>query len=126
MTARSNVMRWEDPSVRRGDASEAPRRGDASDAEIVLPGRGLQYHGQLTRLNGEGCLIETKCRLEPGTMVEVWMRTEGMPLRVAATLVDRSPRGVEFKFQPMPVRKLEQIDGLRRELGLESGESGAL
>lgn len=112
-------MRWEDPSVRRGDASEAPRRGEASDAEIVLPGRGLQYRGQIVELTTKACLIDTKCRLEAGTMVEVWMRTEGMPLRVAATLANRTERGVEFEFQPMPARKAEQIHTLRRELGLE-------
>jgi hypothetical protein len=92
--------------------------GSASDAEIVLPGRGLQYQGQIADLSAQGCLIQTKCRLEPGTLVEVWMRTEGMPLRVAASLVERQERGVQFLFQPMPARKLAQIEALRSELGL--------
>lgn len=111
-------MRWEsEPPTKREDG-EAPRRGTASDAEIVLPGRGLQYQGQIADLNVQGCLIETKCRLEPGTAVEVWLRTEGMPLRVAAKLVERQERGVQFAFQPMPARKAEQIAALRTELGL--------
>jgi hypothetical protein len=115
-------MRWEGgPAVQREGAGEnpaAPRMGSASDAEIVLPGRGLQYQGQIADLSAQGCLIQTKCRLEPGTLVEVWMRTEGMPLRVAASLVERQERGVQFLFQPMPARKLAQIEALRTELGL--------
>jgi len=116
---------WESPEQRpqSGDSKEAPRRGTASDAEIVLPGRGLQYKGQIAVLNGEGCVIETKCRLEPGTAVEVWMRTEGMPLRLAAKLVERRERGVEFRFEPMPARKLQQIEMLKTELAAEGSAS---
>lgn len=99
---------------------EAPRTGYASDAEIVLPGRGLQYGGRITDLNAQGCLIETKCRLEPGTSVEVWMRTEGMPLRVAASLVDRREQAVEFRFNGVSGRKLGQIETLMLELAEEA------
>ncbi len=118
----SSVTRWEAPDQRpqSSESKEAPRRGTASDAEIVLPGRGLQYKGQIAVLSGERCVIETKCRLEPGTAVEVWMRTEGMPLRLAARLVERQERGVEFKFEPMPARKLQQIEMLKAELSAES------
>ncbi|MGB7135741.1 MAG: PilZ domain-containing protein [Acidobacteriaceae bacterium] len=119
MAGGANILRWEDPTVRRQESTEAPRRGDASDVEIVLPGRGLQYPGQVTKLSVGGCVIETKCRLEAGTAVEVWLRTEGLPLRVAGTLVERTERGVEFTFHPMPGRKQDQIAGLCRELGLE-------
>ncbi len=119
----SSVTRWEAPDSKPQsiDSKEAPRRGTASDAEIVLPGRGLQYPGQIAALSGEGCVIETKCRLEPGTAVEVWMRTEGMPLRVAARLVERQERGVEFKFMSLPDRKLQQIQNLQSELAAETG-----
>jgi hypothetical protein len=48
--------------------------------------------------------------------VEVWLRTEGMPLRLGARLIERQVRGVQFEFQPMPMRKQEQVEGLRREL----------
>ena len=109
------------PSPRRDEAGqslEAPRRGTANDAEIVLPGRGLQYPGQIAELSQQGCLIQSKCKLEAGTAVEVWMRTEGMPLRLAAKLVDRSERGVKIEFQPMPPRKQEQLEILRIELGM--------
>jgi hypothetical protein len=116
-------MRWEAPEglPQSSESKEAPRRGTASDAEIVLPGRGLQYPGLIAVLNGEGCVIQTKCRLEPGTAVEVWMRTEGMPLRVAAKLVERREQGVEFKFESMPARKLQQIENLKHELAAETG-----
>jgi len=96
------------------------RETSAADAEIVLPGRGLQYDGHISYLSTEGCLIETKCRLEPGTVVEVWLRTEGMPLRVLANLVDRRESGVEFKFHEMSDRKLDQIEILRGELAEEA------
>jgi hypothetical protein len=122
MPSGSSSIRWEGaPQVQRGGAGEnpaAPRVGSASDVEIVLPGRGLQYQGQLADLSPDGCVIQTKCRLEPGTTVEVWMRTEGMPLRVAASLVERQESGVQFLFQPMPARKQAQIAALRTELGL--------
>jgi hypothetical protein len=120
MPSGSSFMRWDAPApVRRDDATGsqgAPRRGTASDAEIVLPGRGLQYPGQIAELSVAGCVIETKCKLEAGTAVEVWMRTEGMPLRLAARLVERGERGVQFEFQPMPLRKQEQLEVLKMEL----------
>jgi hypothetical protein len=102
------------------EPKEAPRTGYASDAEIVLPGRGLQYGGRITNLSAQGCLIETKCRLEPGTSVEVWMRTEGIPLRVAASLVDRREQGVEVRFNGVSGRKLGQIEALVLEIAEEA------
>jgi len=115
-------MRWDAPApVRREEVAGnpgAPRRGAASDVEIVLPGRGLQYPGQIAELSTAGCLIETKCKLEAGTAVEIWLRTEGMPLRLAAKLVERQERGMKVEFQPMPLRKQEQLEVLRVELGL--------
>lgn len=116
----TTILRWESPLLRQEEPSQAPRRGDANDAEIVLPGRGLQFRGQIVELTPEGCLLDTKCRLEAGTAVEVWLRTEGMPLRLAATLGERKERGVEFTFQPMPAHKREQVQTLRRELGLHN------
>jgi hypothetical protein len=128
MLLSTRIVRFDPLPLRReGEAAraEAPRRGDGSDAEIVLPGRGLQFRGQVVALGVEGCRLATKCGLEPGTSVEVWLRTEGMPLRVAASLVERGPGGVAFKFQPVPERKAEQIRMLCRELGLASGEAAA-
>jgi hypothetical protein len=56
------------------------REMTSSDAEIVLPGWGLQYPGRIASLSSEGCLIESKCLLEPGTTVELWMSTERLPV----------------------------------------------
>jgi PilZ domain len=113
----ASYARWDGTEpLRDAGSAEAPRRGTPADAEIVLPGRGLQYPGQIVDLSVRGCLIETKCRLEAGTAVEVWLRTEGMPLRLGARLIERQVRGVQFEFQPMPMRKQEQVEGLRREL----------
>lgn len=129
MLARTQILRFETPLLRKqGDEgrAEAPRRGYASDAEIVLPGRGLQFHGQVVHLRVDGCLIETKCRLEPGTAVEVWLRTEEAPLRIAASLLERRERCVEFRFQPLPQRKADQIRMLCRELGLEGGRAAQM
>ncbi|HEX3985028.1 MAG TPA: PilZ domain-containing protein [Acidobacteriaceae bacterium] len=92
-----------------------------SDAEIVLPGRGLQYPGRIVYLSVEGCLIESKCRLEPGTTVELWMRTDHMPMRLLASLVQRREAGVEFRFHEMGLRKLDQIESLKAELAAEAG-----
>lgn len=115
-------MRWEAPLLVRSEdnasAKEAPRRGTSSDAEIVLPGRGLRYTGQIMELSARGCRLQTGCRLEDGTAVEVWLRTEGMPLRIAARLVEKSAGSARFEFEPMPGRKQDQIEGLRSELGL--------
>lgn len=129
MLVRTQIVRFETPLLRQqGEEgrADAPRRGSASDAEIVLPGRGLQFHGQVVDLSVDGCLIETKCRLEPGTAVEVWLRTEEIPLRIAASLVERRERCVEFRFQPVPQRKADQIRMLRRELGLEGARTAQM
>ncbi len=118
----ASLMRFDGtPTPRRDEVDgrvEAPRRGTASDVEIVLPGRGLQYPGLLAELSTQGCLIQSKCKLEAGTAVEVWLRTEGMPLRLSAKLVDKGERGLKVEFQPMPLRKQEQLEMLRIELGL--------
>lgn len=95
--------------------------GAPSDAEIVLPGLGLQYPGRIVYLSTEGCLIESKCRLEPGTTVELWMRTGRLPLRLLAHLVERRETRVEFRFQEMSLRKLDQIESLKAELAAEEG-----
>lgn len=101
----------------------AARETAASDAEIVLPGRGLQYPGRITYLSTEGCLIESKCRLEAGTTVELWMRTERMPLRLLAHLVERREAGVEFRFHEMSLRKLDQIESLKAEMAAEAEQA---
>jgi PilZ domain len=122
MAGGSSVMRWDAPVVKLEPGSQdAPRRGTAADVEIVLPGRGLQYSGQIADLRVDGCLIATKCKLEAGTAVEVWLRTEGMPLRVAARLVERREAGVAFEFLALPLRKRDQIEALRLELEREKG-----
>jgi hypothetical protein len=122
MTIGSNFVRWEAPALAKQEDSEgkqeAPRRGAASDVEIVLPGRGLQYTGQIVDLSVQGCRVRTKCRLEDGTAVEIWFRTDEMPLRLAARLIKKSETGVQFQFQPIPLRKQEQLEILRLELGL--------
>ncbi|MFP5226760.1 MAG: hypothetical protein ACLGXA_03970 [Acidobacteriota bacterium] len=99
------------------------REPSASDVEIVLPGRGLQYDGKIVFLSPESCVLDTKCRLEPGTLVEVWMRTERMPLRVLANLVERRATGVEFHFHEMTGRKMDQIETLRGELAQEAARA---
>jgi PilZ domain len=97
----------------------AVRETAPNEAEIVLPGRGLQYPGRIAYLSSEGCVIESKCRLEPGTAVELWMRTERLPLRLLAHLVERREVGMEFRFQAMSLRKLDQIESLKAELARE-------
>ncbi|HEY1499051.1 MAG TPA: PilZ domain-containing protein [Acidobacteriaceae bacterium] len=118
MAGSNSVVRWEAVELDTDGSRSAPRRGPASEVQIVLPGRGLQYAGQVAELRADGCVIETKCGLEAGTAVEVWLRTEGMPLRVAARLVERQACRVAFEFQPLPARKAAQIEDLRVELGL--------
>ncbi len=103
--------------------SAAAREATPSDAEIVLPGRGLQYPGRIVILSLEGCLIHSKCRLEPGTTVELWMRTGRMPLRLLASLIGRREAGIEFRFQEMSLHKLDQIEHLKAELTGEGAPS---
>ncbi len=118
----SSFMRWDAATpVRRDDEhvnADAPRRGDASDVEIVLPGRGLQFPGEIAGLTMQACLVRTRCRMEDGTAVEIWFRTEGLPLRLAAKLVKKGDSGVQFEFLPMPLRKQDQLEALKTELGL--------
>jgi hypothetical protein len=101
----------------------AAREATPSDAEIVLPGRGLLYPGRIAFLGSDGCLIQSKCRLEPGTTVELWMRTGHMPLRLLANLVQRREAGIEFRFQKMSLHKLDQIEHLKAELAAEGAPS---
>ncbi len=94
----------------------APRYRCAGEAELVIPGRGLQYRGKIADLSTAGCFIETECRLERGTLAEIRMEFEGVPLRVAAYLLVRRPNGLGFRFGQLTPRKVEQIEGLIAEL----------
>ncbi len=100
----------------------ARRYGCAGEAEIVVPGRGLRYSGQIGNLSAGGCFIEAKCSLERGTSVEVWMNAEGQPLRVAANLLAKREGGVGCRFHSVTPRKLEQIRSLIAELEQEAAQ----
>ncbi|HEX4006159.1 MAG TPA: PilZ domain-containing protein [Acidobacteriaceae bacterium] len=94
----------------------APRYGCVGNAEIVLPGRGLHYAGQIGDLSVGGCFIEARCRMERGTAVEIWMNARGQPLRMAANLMVQRENGAGFRFQSVTPRKLDQIKILIAEL----------
>jgi hypothetical protein len=98
---------------------QATRYSCAGDAEIVVPGRGLHYTGRIVDLSAGGCFVETTCRLERGTSVELWMSTRGLPLRLAANLVVRRHNGIGFRFHNVVPRKLELIRMLTAELAEE-------
>lgn len=102
-----------------GERRKLPRYGCAGEAEIVAPGCGLRFAAQIVNLSAGGCFLGTKCRLERGTLVEIWMKAEGLPLRVAANLLGWSERGAAFRFHGMTARKLEQIGILIAELERE-------
>ena len=104
----------DDPNGR--ERRHAQRYGCAGDAEIVVPGNGLRFAGRVVNLSASGCFVETDCRLERGTSVEVWMNAEGLPLRVSANLIVRRPGGVGLRFHNVSPRRLEQIRHLIREL----------
>lgn len=95
---------------------QARRYNCPGDAEIVVPGRGLRYPGRIVDLSAGGCFIETTCRLERGTSVELWMSARGLPLRLAANLIVRRPNGIGFRFHGVVARKLELIRMLIAEL----------
>ena len=96
-----------------------PRYGCAGEAEIVAPGCGLRFAAQIVNLSAGGCFLETTCRLERGTHVEIWMKAEGLPLRVAANLLGWRESGAAFRFHGVTARKLEQIGSLIAELEAE-------
>lgn len=99
----------------------APRYGCAGEAELFIPGCGLQYRGRIADLSRAGCFMETECRLERGTCAEIVMNVEGVPLRLAAHLQVRRANGVGFRFSQLTARKLEQIECLIAELRRERG-----
>lgn len=99
---------------------EAARFGCAGKAELVVPGRGLRYPGQVVDLSTHGCFIETDCRLERGTSLEIWMTPQGEPLRIAAHLMVRRPNGVGLRFHALTERKLRQVEWLIKELAAEA------
>lgn len=99
---------------------EAARFGCAGEAEVVVPGRGLRYPGRVVDLSTHGCFIETACRLERGTSLEIWMTPQGEPLRIAAHLMVRRPDGVGLRFHALTERKLRQVEWLIGELAAEA------
>jgi hypothetical protein len=103
----------------------APRYECAGDAELVVPGRGLRYPGQVVDLSTGGCFIETACRLERGTSVEIWMTPQGEPLRIGAHLVVRRENGVGCRFHELTARKLRQVEWLIEKLAAESAADRA-
>ncbi|HEY6446506.1 MAG TPA: PilZ domain-containing protein [Acidobacteriaceae bacterium] len=100
----------------------SPRFACAGEAEIVLPGGGLRFTGTIRDLSIGGCFLETQCRLERGTSVEIWMCAQGMPLRMAANLVVKRETGVGFRFYGVTGRKMDMIRGLMAELAEERAE----
>ena len=94
----------------------SPRFACAGEAEIVLPGGGLRFTGKIRDLSIGGCFIETQCRLERGTSVEIWMCAQGMPLRMAANLIVKRASGVGFRFYGVTGRKMDMIRSLMEEL----------
>jgi len=85
----------------------------------MTPISGLRFAAQIVNLSAGGCFLETKCRLERGTHVEICMVAEGLPLRVAANLLAWSAKGAAFRFHSVTPRKLEQIRILIAELEAE-------
>ncbi|MGC2638968.1 MAG: PilZ domain-containing protein [Acidobacteriaceae bacterium] len=100
----------------------SPRFACAGDAEIVLPGGGLRFGGKIKDLSIGGCFLETNCRLERGTGVEIWMCAKGIPLRMAANLVVKRETGVGFRFYGVTARKMDMIRSLMAELAEEIAE----
>ena len=96
----------------------APRYRCAGAAEIVVPGHGLHYAARIVDLSAAGCFLETDCRLERGSSVEIWLHVEdlGLPLRLRAHLLARRGNGAGFRFQDVSARKAEQIGWLTAEL----------
>src|ERR1700733_12411219 len=105
-----------DDAANGAERRTAPRYGCTGEAEIVVPGRGLRYAGRIGNLSVQGCLLETDCRLERGTSVEIWMNAEGQPIRVAANLLIRRDGSAAFRFHSLTPRKLNQIAALIAEL----------
>lgn len=103
----------------RGERRKLPRYGCAGQAEIVAPSCGLRFPAQIVNLSAGGCFLDTKCRLERGTHVEICMNAEGLPLRLAANLLAWSGKGAAFRFHGVTARKLEQIAILIAELEAE-------
>lgn len=96
-----------------------PRYRCAGEADLLVPGCGLVYRGRITDLSTAGCFVETECRLERGTSVEIRMSVDGVPLRLAAHLLMRRPNGLGFRFGQVTARKMEQIEWLIAELRRE-------
>jgi hypothetical protein len=113
-------------SVDAREKRQSPRLRCAGEAEIVVPGSGLRYAGRIADLSETGCFIESPCRLERGTSVEVWLNPEGLPLRVAANLLARRSNGVAMRFHSVSSRRLAQIRSLIAEIAaLNQRESQA-
>lgn len=104
------------PTERR----QTPRYGCAGQAEVVVPGRGLRYTGEIADLSEGGCFLRVNCGLERGTGVEIWMKPDGQPLRIAAYLVVKRADGIGCKFNDLTARKLEQVRWLIAELAAEA------
>jgi hypothetical protein len=100
----------------------APRCGCAGEAELAVPECGLRQRGRIADLSTAGCFVETECRLERGTSVEVRMNVEGLPLRLAACLLVCRPNGWGLRFTQLTRRKVEQIECLIAELKAASSE----
>ena len=94
----------------------APRYRCAAEAELVVPSCGLRFRGRIADLSTGGCFMETPCRLERGTSVEIRMEAEGVPLRVAAHLLACRPNGVGCRFSQLSPRKIQQLQSLIAEL----------
>jgi hypothetical protein len=116
-------------SERRGAAEDVPaevmerrqhkRYAVDGIAEVVVADGTMLFRGRVLDISVAGCYIETQARLrlEPGTLVEMVFRVNGMVFRPKATSrMVRLGEGAGFLFVNLNARMQVELEALIAEL----------
>lgn len=88
-------------------------------AEVVVADGTMLFRGRVLDLSMAGCYVETQARLrlEPGTLVEMVFRVNGMVFRpLAASRMVRPGEGAGFLFLQGSVKMRTELRALIEEL----------
>jgi hypothetical protein len=109
----------EEPATNYLERRQHPRYAVNGIAEVLVADGTMLFRGEVLDISVAGCYVETQARLrlEPGTLVEMVFRVNGMVFRPMATSrMVRPGEGAGFLFLNLHSRMQTELEALIAEL----------